>query len=503
MTSANDNVKNILIVGGGAAGWMAAAYLNRMLRGAGCAVTLVESVKLETSGVGEATLPSLVRFLRGLRIDETKLMQQCSATYRLGTRFVGWVRDGHEFWHPHGLAGGTINDIDLFHYWLKGLRAGGPEGDYASYCLNALLAARDQAPRPVGGPSPVIETGAYGYHLDPATFADFFRELAVSEEVDHLFDDVRRVVTDGAGRVLHVETTSGRELTADLFIDCTAGGALIEQGLGDPWVDWSSVLLCDRAVVLPLPRDPRVPPYTCVTALSAGWMWQVPLSDRVGCGYAYAGARSADDAALRELVARASPHRAAAGEPRFLRLRAGRRQQFWRNNCVALGSAAACLEPLEATDTFLVQKSLELLFAYFPDKTFNGALRRSYNQRLAGLCDKVRDFVLLHYLLNDRAEGPFWRDSRGVAVPESLQAVIDLHAENGLVELGSVFPEASYHHLFAAAGRLPRRPLTAAGAADFTRVVEILHRIRAQNDEWLARLPSHRELMEVIHRPLV
>ncbi|HEY1380412.1 MAG TPA: tryptophan halogenase family protein [Gemmataceae bacterium] len=503
MAESDHRIKTVLIVGGGVAGWMAAAYLNRLLQGTDCSVTVVESVKLETSAVGMATLPSLVRFLRGLRVDEIKWMQQCSGTYKLGTRFVDWMHAGREFWHPHGLAGGTINDIDLFHFWLKSLRAGRPEMPYWSYSLQALLAERDLGPRPLRGPSPIIEAGAYGYHLDPATLADAFRELAVSEEVNHLFDDVSGVALDGAGRITHVETKAGRRLAADLFIDCTDGGELIERRLGDPWVDWSTALPCDRAVILPLPRDPRMPPYTRVTALSAGWMWHIPLSHRVACGYAYASACLPEDAALRELVSHATAQKAATGQPRWLKLRAGRRQQFWRTNCVALGPAAVAVGSLAGTDTFLVEKTLELLVACFPDDTLSPALQQLYNRRIAALCEKVRDFVLLHYLLSDRADGPFWRDSRAAPVPESLRTVIELHAENGLVEPGAVFSEGSYHCLFAAADRLPRRPLAAADAADFTRVADILQLIRNQNEEWLTKLASHAELIATIHRPLV
>ena len=203
------------------------------------------------------------------------------------------------------------------------------------------------------------------------------------------------------------------------------------------------------------------------------------------------------------VVAGASSRKAATGEPRFLRMRPGRRRNFWWKNCIALGPAAVSIEPLEATDTLMLQKALELLVAYFPDKTFSDALSVAYNQRMTDLSDKVRDFILLHYLLNERAEGPFWRDSKNVAVPESLRDLMDLHAENGIVPPDSVFPESSYHHLFAAAERLPRRPVAAAAALDFAQVIDIMQKMRVQNEQWLAKLPSHRELMEAIHRPTV
>jgi tryptophan halogenase len=270
-------------------------------------------------------------------------------------------------------------------------------------------------------------------------------------------------------------------------------------------MDWSSLLLADSTVVLPLPRDPRVPPYTRVTALDAGWMWQMSLSDRVACGYVYASKYCSEEAAARELMSRASPHKAAAAEPRFAKTRTGRRQSFWLKNCVALGPAAGAALPLHAMDFILLVRALELLVEYFPDQTINPVLSRAYNQRIAAQHDMVRDFHVLHYLLSRRADQPFWNDSKNVAVPESLQTILELHGENGCVDPASaaLVSEGGYHHLFAAAQRLPRRPRAAADAVDFNQVIDILGKMRAQNETWLAKMPPHRDVMEALHRPVV
>jgi tryptophan halogenase len=504
MEKTNTNIQRILICGGGTAAWMAAARLNRLLRDTGCTITLIESVKLDTSAVGEPSDPALVKSLRDLKIDEARFMQEASATFQLGTRFTNWVRDDHEYWHPFGLCGGLINNIDLFHFWLKSVQTGKQESTYSSYSLQALLAEVDKAPRPFRGASPIVERGEYAFHLDTSAFADVLRELATSEGVNQIFDDVRNVVVGASGSIDRVETRSGRALSADLYIDCSGEGVLIEQGLGDPWLSWSSLLPCDRAVVLPLPRDPELHPYVRSTALSAGWMRHVPLCHRVACTYYYSSAHIQGDAALRELLARAMPKKASAAEPRPMKLRVGRRQHFWLKNCVALGPAAGLIEPVEPVDMLFIQKSLDVLVQFFPDQSMSAALSQAYNQRLAMGYDAVRDFVLLHYLLNGRAEA-FWRESRSVAVPEALQTLIALHDEHGVVpsELTGMIPEPSYHHIFAGGNRLPRRPSTAADALQFDKVCEIMQQMRAQNVDWVAKLPLHRELMAALHRPLV
>jgi tryptophan 7-halogenase len=509
-------IKKILIVGGGIVGWMAAAYLNRMIGGLGCTISVLESIKLETSAVGEASDPALVRFLRDLRIDEARFMVATSATFQLGTHFLDWSADS--FWHAFGLCGGTINNIELFHYWLRSIRAGRQEAPYTSYSLQALLAQQGKSPRTAQpGPSPIVERGEYAFHLDTTAGADFLRELAVAEGVHQLFDDVRDVVCVGE-RIENVKTRSGRSLSADLYLDCTSEGLLVEKGLGDPWISWSELFLCDRVVMLPLPRNPALPPHVRLTALSAGWMSEVPLIHRVAGSYVYASALLSEDAALRELLARASPERACTTEPRRARLRPGRRTSFWVGNCVALGPAAGSIESLEAVDQLLVQRELALLVELFPSpspslppggdasgRTGEGVLRRCFNERIAVNHDMVRDFLLLHYALSRRAAEPFWRDQRQVALPRTLEDLIALHDENGWIapEMQRLIPESSYHQIFAGNNRMPRRESAIAAALSFDRVESIMAQMRSQNERWVNKLPDHRELMEKLHRPPV
>jgi tryptophan 7-halogenase len=495
------NLKRVLIVGGGVPGWIAAAQLNRVLRPLGVTVTLMESVKLGTSGVGEASDPALVRFVREMHIDEAVLMQQCSATFQLGARFTDWFGAGRSSWHPFGLCGGMINNTDLFHFWLKSVRSGRSE-TYSSYSLQALCAEHGKSPRPARGPSPILERGEYAYHLDTSAFADFMRELATAEGVNHLFDDVRAVIRGEHG-VERIETKSGRSLTADLYLDCTPEGLVIETGLGDPWQSWTSMLLCDRAVLQPLPRDPELPPYTRITALSAGAMRQVPLSHRVACIYTYSSGHLQDDAAIRELLARGNAGKASTAEPRYLKLRQGRRQSFWVGNCVALGSSGCEVDPVGASDLLLLQRAVALLVELFPDQTLKEPLRSTYNRRLGAICDTVRDFAALHYHLSNK-DTPFWRDSKEAPLPDSVQTLLGLHDEHGGVDAPApVFLESAYHHVFNAADRMPRRVTVAADCLEFDKVSEIMAKMRAQNDEWLAKLPSHRELMELLHKPRV
>lgn len=501
MTETN-GISSILIVGGGTAGWMSAIMLNRFLHPNGCQVTLVESTEIETIGVGEATIPSMVKFVRALGFDEEEFMRNCSATYKLGIRFDDWIEKRHSYWHPFGICGGMIEGLDLFHFWLKGRLDGGETLSYSDYSLQARLAELVKAPRGHEGPSPIIDSGSYAYHLDAGALAQYLREIATKEGVQHLFGEVRHVVPDGAGGIERVETSDGRSLEADFFIDCTGFRAkLIEEGLEDPWIDWSDHLLCNRAVAMPLSRDEEMSPFTSATALDAGWMWRIPLSSRTSSGYVYSSAHIDQDTAARELIAHAGFRRDRTADPRFIKLRVGHRTEFWKGNCASVGLSSGFIEPLESTGIFFIQRALELLLEYFPAHGINDVLARRFNQRMTAVLDEVLDFIVLHYILTRRDE-PFWRDARNVSLPDTLTEALKLYDEGSRVEAGrfEVFLEPSYYFILSGGERLPKRSHSRTAYFDFHRVREVLGKIRDQNEGFITAMPSHRELIAKIHK---
>ncbi len=491
--------ERLVIVGGGIAGWMAAACLNRHLARRKGEVILVESPVLDTIGVGEATTPSLVHFLRSMKLDENAFMRRCSATFKLAIRFDDWGRSGTTSWHPYGM-GARLDGIDLFHFWLKRRLDAGEMLTYTDYSAQVTLCGEERAPRPFNGATPISDAGAYAYHLDASAFADYLKDMATSEGVRHLFGDVQDVVLDPHGDIASLHIGGGRALAGDIFIDATGSrGRLIEQALGDPWIDWSRFMLCDRVVALPLPRSDGFPPYTRSTALAGGWRWQIPLSSRTGSGYVYSGVHLSADAATEQLVACSGLRRARSADPRLMNIRVGRRQNFWLRNCIAIGPAAGGLEPLESTGIHLIQEAVLRLTEHLPDR--DDRPRRAYNAAMAVLHDEVRDFIMLHYLLAGREE-PFWRDARNVPLPDTLREFLAAYDENGHIESQRlrVFTESSYFALLAGNGRLPRRPIAAAESADIVELGRLMGRVRASNDELAARMPSHKVVLAELHR---
>ena len=485
---------------------MAASYLQRFLQPSGCKITLLESAKIGSIGVGEATIPPLVQFVRNMGFEEEDFMRRCAATYKLGIRFTDWVNKGESYWHPFGLCGGVIDGYDLFYFWLLARRAGHLNAPYSSYSLQALIATEARAPRPIEGPSTIMETGAYAYHLDAGAFADYLRLGASSEGVSHKFDEVVHVKTDSTGLIQYVDTEGGRRIQADLYIDCTGfKGLLIEETLNDPWIDWSHMLLCDRAIALPLPRNSQMGPYTQSTGMNAGWMWQIPLSHRVGCGYVYSSSHLSDEDASRELLATLDLRRPRSADPRLLKMRVGRRTAFWKGNCVSVGLASGFVEPLESTGIYLIQKSLELLARYFPSQEIPDTLVRTYNKHMESAFEEVRDFILLHYLFTQRNDSAFWQDSRCVPIPGSVQDLVDLYEDSGMIDPhgAQVFAQPSYFHILSGAKRLPRRILPPLTGIGLDKVEDVLQAIQTQNRNWAQTLPSHEALMEQLHRSII
>ena len=498
-------IKNILIVGGGTAGWVAATFLNRFLDPERCCITLVESETIGTIGVGEATVPPLVAFLRAMGIAETDFMKATNATYKLGIKFIDW-QPGADVWHPFGVVGAAqIGGLPLFHHWLRERQDGRDDSSYISYSLQALLGDMNRGPHPLEGnplaASRIIQQGAYAYHLDARAFAAFLRDIAVGRGVRHVIDDVGQVALDERGFISHVDTAAHGPLQADLFIDCTGFAAkLIEGSLGDRYVSWADQLLCDSAAVLPLAHDGDFHPYTRSTALSAGWCWRIPLRHRVGSGYVYSSRFIDREQAAAELKTHAGQPNAT---PLHLPMKIGRRENFWVRNCVAIGLSAGFLEPLESTGIYLAQKSVELLLDYFPDRGCEPALIERYNRRVAREYEEARDFIVLHYLLNRREDSEFWRAVRKLSPPDSLAATLELYDRTGLVDWQghSLFGDTSFYSIATGFGRLPQRPHGMSRQVQREPAWQAMQQIKAANRELARALPDHGALVQRMHAP--
>jgi len=496
-----DLPRRIVVVGGGAAGWMAAALLARCLTQARTMVTVIEPPGQRGLGVGEATIPSVLRLLDNLEVAEAEMMRACEATYKLGIQFADWVRLERDSWHPFGVCGARLDGRDLFPYWHAERLAGRLLRPYHSYSVHWAAALAGKGPHAEGG-SPISHTRSYAFHLDAVAFATFLRARAIAAGVEAIDGAVASVDRNATGGIAQVRLDDGRAVPGELFIDCTGFRAqLISEALDDPFISWNDRLLCDRAVATRIPAARQVAPFTRATALSAGWHWTIPLTSRTGVGYVYSSRHTSDDAAWEELRRATGDGGDPTREPLLLKLRVGRQTTFWKGNVVALGLAGGFIEPLESTGLHLTQVGIELLLDLLPDRRSPDLLRETYNRRMGRIFDEVRDFVQLHYMLSGRRDTPFWQDATAAATSDALVARLAAYDECGWLEdlLPEAFPDTSWFHILAGNGRLPRRPLPLTLAADLERVQSTLAAILRQNEQAVQTLLPHDEILARIH----
>lgn len=424
-------IRSILIVGGGTAGWMAAAALKRAV-GPHCEVRLVESAEIGIVGVGEATVPTIRTFNAMIGLDEAEFMRATQASLKLGIEFVGWGREGSTYFHPFGVFG-VGNDVAAFaQSWLR-LKAEGRSERLEAYSICAQAALRGRAGETSADPNSPMNGYQSAFHFDASLYARYLRGFCERIGVERVEGEIVEVIQRPEdGFIDRVRLKDGRELAADLFIDCTGfRGLLIEGALKAGYDDWSHWLPVDRAVAAPCARVGPTTPFTRSTAAEAGWRWRIPLQHRVGNGYVFASNWLSEERAKDDLVAALDGELLA--EPRVLRFLTGRRRKLWDRNVVALGLSSGFIEPLESTSIHMIHVGIAKLLQHFPDKGFSPANIEIYNRRVGREVEHVRDFVILHYHATQRRDSDFWRHVADQPIPDSLAEKIEAFRDRGLL----------------------------------------------------------------------
>ena len=424
-------IRNIVVVGGGSAGWMAASAFAKVL-GAHYSIRLIESEEIGIVGVGESTVPHLKLFNKVLEIDEVEFVKQTQATFKLGIQFIDWLRLGHRYVHGFGVIGHDYGLLPFHQYWLKAHRLG-RASELGDYSLNTLAAEQGRfmpSPSNVAESSPLANI-AYSYQFDAGLYAAWLRRYAEARGVKRTEGKIARTVLRGAdGFVESVVMENGEVIAGDLFIDCSGfRGLLIEQALHTGYEDWSQWLPCNRAMAVPCESVGPPTPYTRVTARPAGWQWRIPLQHRVGNGYVYSSNHISDDEAAAYLLAHLDGRPLA--EPRPLRFTSGRRKKAWNKNVVSLGLASGFIEPLESTSIYLVQSGIARLGTMLPRNDFSEVVAERYNAQTVFEWERIRDFLILHYNATERDDTPFWNYCRTMRIPDALRGVIDLFRDSG------------------------------------------------------------------------
>jgi tryptophan halogenase len=488
---ADRNIRKVAILGGGSAGWMAAAALANSLRG-GCRIDLVESEEIGIVGVGEATIPPIKLFNQSLGVDENDFIRATQGSFKLGIEFVDWAKLGHRYFHPFGTFGAEFDSVPLHHYWLRA-RADGDPTPLDDYSMAWAAAKRGRFDQPIRDPRRIQSTFDYAYHFDAGLYGQYLRRYAEARGVQRHEGKVAEVrLRSEDGFVERLKLEDGREIEADLFIDCSGfRGLIIEQALETGYEEWTQWLPCDRAVAVPCALGGAFTPYTRSTAREAGWQWRIPLQHRIGNGYVYSSSHISDDEAAATLLANLDGEPLA--EPRLLRFVTGRRKHSWNRNCVSLGLASGFMEPLESTSLHLVQTGITRLLALWPDRDFDPLAVREFNRITQEEYERIRDFLVLHYKLTNREDSPLWRHCGAMEVPEPLQYRIDHFRRYGrLVAPGpELFQNPSWLAVHIGQLNWPERydPLVDERShVDSARILDSIRRVAAEAAE---AMPSH------------
>lgn len=432
MPDPSKKIQNIVIVGGGSAGWMTAAALSSLLPPQAVQITLIESEQIGTIGVGEATIPDVINFNAMLGIPEQDFLRATNGTFKLGIEFVNWGRIGEAYFHPFGPHGADMQGIDFHQFWMR-YRQTNPSSKIETFSLSAIAAKQNKFAMPQNDPRSVLSQLRYAYHFDATAYARYLRSYAEQRGARRIEGKVvETTLNRETGFIDSVSLENGDIVRGDLFFDCSGFRALLMgQALGVGFTDWAHWLPCDTAQTVACERTGALLPYTKSTAKIAGWQWRIPTQHRTGNGHIYASDLISDEDAIESLLGDLDG--LAMGTPRKIKFRTGHRDKFWEKNCIAVGLSGGFLEPLESTSLFLIQEGISKFISLFPSADMPVSVIDEYNRQLGKKFEQVRDFIILHYKATQRDDSEFWNYCRNMSVPDSLMQKMELFQEAGRI----------------------------------------------------------------------
>ncbi len=489
-------LKEIVIVGGGSAGWMTAAALSSLLKPKDVSITLVESDEIGIIGVGEATIPDIINFNQLLGINEAEFMKATNATFKLGIEFFDWGRKGDRYIHPFSSHGVDMNGFDFHQYWLHS-RAHGNTHPIDDYSLCAVTARHNKFVLPDPNPRALRSHIRYAYHFDAVLYAKYLRAYAEKRGVRRVEGKIQTVgQAPETGDITELKLEDGRSVGGQFFFDCSGFRSLVlGQTLGIPYVDWSHWLPCNSAQAVPSRHSGPLLPYTRATARSSGWQWRIPTQARTGNGHIYSRDFMSDDEATTILLAGLDGE--ALASPRTIRFTAGHRQSFWSKNCIAIGLASGFLEPLESTSIYLIQEGVSRFISLFPDASLPEVLRTEYNRHMQTEFEQVRDFIILHYKATERDDSPFWTYCRTMAIPDSLEHKIALFREGGRTfrHNDELFSRPSWVAVFLGQNIMPRTYDPVVATLPPPEVAESVESMRLAMLDAAGGMPTHEQFI--------
>lgn len=502
-------IRTIVIVGGGTAGWITAGILASKLNNVLAAnIKVIESPDLPPIGVGEGTWPTMRDTLKTIGIDEAEFLNQCDASFKQGSKFIGW-RDGKaddSYYHPFSLPS-KYHELNLAPYWYEYKE----QYQFANtVCHQPALCDKNLAPKQITAPQYAFAAN-YGYHLDAGKFSPFIREHCVNKlGVQHISDEVIEVKGQISAPIEAVITKNNGVVQGDLFIDCSGlRGLLIEQHYGVKLNSVKQYLFNDAAMAIQVPYLDEHSPIlstTNATAQDCGWIWDIGLQSRRGVGHVYSKAHTTDEHVeqnLRRYIAQSVGHELSETlNVRKLSINPGYRKELWVHNCVAIGLSGGFVEPLEASAIALIELSAKFIAEQFPSTPAHmKIIAQRFNRKFEQRWQQIIEFLKLHYALSQRNDSEYWRDATSKSsMPDSLLELLQLWQMQAPYTYDSVhteelFPSASNQFIYYGMSGETQFNVTQQGKQ---RAHQLFDENQKLSQKMVAAMPTNRDLLNKI-----
>ncbi|MFT5756730.1 MAG: tryptophan halogenase [Alteromonadaceae bacterium] len=496
MKTTQDPIKKFVILGGGTSGWLAAAMIGNIFKHSDVEVELVESADVGIIGVGEATIPPLLKTIEALGIDQVDFIKATQSTFKWGIQFENWHTLGASYFHPFGTLGRDIDGHNFYQCWLKS-KAEGDNSPLMSHSPENILSENNRFFLPFEAANTPLASANYALHLDAVLVGKYLRKFSENIGVKRTVGHVESVNKNNTGYIESLRLKDGTLIEGEFFIDCTGfKGLLIEGALQTGYDDWSQYLPCNRAVTVQTHNIAETKPYTIAKAQDAGWTWRIPLQHRTGNGYVFCDKYCSDEQAITALLETVDGE--VIGSPRIIPFVTGVRKKTWHKNCLALGLAQGFLEPLESTAIHLVSKSLALFIQMFPDKTCNENLANEFNRRVHADYEEIRDFLVLHYCTTSREDTDFWRWCKNMDIPKTLQEKLDFFKVAGGLKPGieELFQPTSWYAVLTGMNVIPENYNSTIDALDYQKLKISMDKGKQAIVDTVMKQPSHDQFIQ-------
>ncbi len=490
-----------MVLGGGTAGWVTASILSKNLAQTNYTVTLIESDTIQPIGVGEASIPPIYSLIEYLELNDSDLITKVDGSFKYGIHFENWSKPGEQYMHAFGELGTKVDQIPFLDFWFRTAHKTGSTS-ITPFFPSAVAAYNNRFAPPAPKPKDADDKGFYplcnlsfALHFDASLMAKYLQDFSVKNGIEHITATVKDVQLSPTGDISSLTLDNDVQIDGDLFIDCSGSvGRLIQQELGQQIEDWTEFLPCDKAIAVQTKNESHsLASYTKAIAMQAGWRWQIPLQTRTGNGYVYCSKYISDQEARQELMSQLDGE--AITEPRIIPFKTGCLTKPWYKNCVAIGLSSGFMEPMESTSIHLIYRYALLLREQLDEGNWHDS--KMFNTTFAFQTQGIRDFLVLHYHVNQRDDSKFWKDCKTMTIPKELELRLAEFSKTGYINIDprELFSFESWVQILIGQKYLDSYERFSLPGVSGEAAAQVLKNVHSAIQNEVAKLPAHSDFL--------